>query len=260
MSKIGKALTKAKQESVLLERNAAGKLLEVSPPHHEPNFQQTATQKPRQNQLERNRVLSSFKNQHVMDAYNLLRTQILQQTAATKQNTIMVTSPGPGEGKTTTAINLGLSLARSEQYTALVVDMHLRSPKLHEYLDMKCSRGVIDHFMDGVPIPELLSSPDEKSFVILPSGKCLQGSTEIISSRTMKGFVQELKTRYADRYVLFDCPHLLNMPDSLVFLKYVDAILLIIEADKTTYEEVQKALDILEGHKILGLVLNKTRQ
>ena len=259
MSKIGKALSKAKQESAHLERSGGGKILEVSPTHPEPGTQLTLVQQPRRSQLERHRVLNSIKDQHVLDAYNLLRTQILQKTAATRLNSIMVTSPGPGEGKTTTAINLGLSLARNEQYTALVVDMHLRSPKLHHYLDMKCSRGVTDYLLDGASIAELLVSPNEKSFVVLPSGNCVQVSTEILSSKAMKGLVHELKTRYSDRYVLFDCPHLLNMPDALVFSRYVDAVLLVVEADRTTHEEVQKALKVLEGQRILGLVLNKYR-
>lgn len=257
MNKISKALSRARQENEERKREEAQgqDLGGIKSPR--PTLQQTAVQFPDPRQQERARVLSQVRDQQVLDAYNLLRTQVLHKTVGKDLNTIMITSPGPGEGKTTTAINLGLSIARNEQYTALVVDTHLRSPKVHSYLGLECAQGVTDFILDGVAIPELLVAPNEKRFVVLPSGRQLQSSTDILSSKAMQELVQELKSRYPDRYVLFDCPHLLNMPDSLVFSSYVDAVLLVVEVDRTRRDDVQKALAILEERNVLGLVLNK---
>ena len=260
MSKIGKALSKAKQESAQEGPQLAGKILGAGlQVHMRVPSPQTQVQFPERKLQGQNRVLSSLKEPSVLDAYNLLRTQILQKTVDRNLNTIMVTSPGPEEGKTTTAMNLGLAIARNEQHTALVVDTHLRSPKLHRYLGLQCERGLTDYLLNGAPISELLITPNEEAFVVLPSGCSLQGSTDILSSQAMKRLVRELKTRYADRYIFFDCPHLLNMPDSLVFSSYVDAVLLVVEAGKTKQEEIESALGILEGKNLLGLVLNKIR-
>lgn len=260
MNKISKALYKAKHESIQQQGKSETHVLEIgSPIKIKQADYRTTVQHPRPKQLERSRILSQIKDQHVQDAYNLLRTQILQKTANKSLNTIMITSPKPGEGKTTTAINLGLSISRNQQFTALVVDTHLRSPKVHHYLDLDCPHGLSDFLLDGVSIPELLVTPDENDFAVLPSGRSLQSSTDILSSQAMKELVMELKHRYADRYILFDCPHLLSMPDSLVFARYVDAILLVVEANKTKQEEIQESIDILKEQNILGLVLNKTQ-
>ena len=67
-----------------------------------------------------------------------------------------------------------------------------------------------------------------------------------------------MKERYPDRYVVFDCPDLLHAPDALVFSSYVDGIIFVVEAGKTSREYVQKALNLLEGRNIVGVVLNKT--
>ena len=262
MSKIGKALTKAKQESEQQNRNLEAKVQEFSRPTKPiPGPALTDVQYPNWNLQEKNRIFSTFREQSKQDVYNLLRTQILQQTVGLGLNTIMITSPGPGEGKTTTAINLGLSMARNDQYTALVVDTHLRAPKVHEYLGLNCEHGLSDYLLNGKPISELMVTPNEETFVIMPAGRCegLECSTDILSSLSMMILAKELKKRYSDRYVFFDCPHLLGMPDTLVFSSYVDTVLLVIEANKTRQDEVQNALDVLKDQNVLGVVLNKAR-
>ncbi len=69
-----------------------------------------------------------------------------------------------------------------------------------------------------------------------------------------------MKDRYPDRYVIFDCPDLLHAPDALVFSSYVDGIVFVVEAGKTSREYVRKALSLLEGRNIVGMVLNKTEK
>ena len=76
----------------------------------------------------------------------------------------------------------------------------------------------------------------------------------------MEALVKELKTRYPDRYVIFDCPPLLTAPDSLVFSSYVDGIVLVVEAGRTSREQIQNAVELLEGKNILGLVMNRGEQ
>jgi Mrp family chromosome partitioning ATPase len=69
--------------------------------------------------------------------------------------------------------------------------------------------------------------------------------------------VRELKGRYRDRYVIFDCPPLLTVPDSLVFSSYVDGIILVVEAGRTSKEQIRSSIELLDGKNILGLVMNR---
>ena len=74
----------------------------------------------------------------------------------------------------------------------------------------------------------------------------------------MEQLVEEMKVRYPDRYVIFDCPHLLDIPDALVFAEYVDGIVLVVDEGKTDRNNLNAALKMLEGRNLLGVVLNCT--
>jgi len=194
------------------------------------------------------------------DCYALLRTQVLQRTREKGQNTIMVTSVGKGEGKTLTAINLAMSMAKEMVHTALLVDTNLRDPKIAEYLCLDTTKGLADYLVSDIPLFELLINPGMQKLVVLPAGRPITISTEILGSPRMRHLVQEMKTKYPERYVIFDCPHLLDMPDSLVFSTYVDHVILVVEAGKTTRGDLQKTLSLLEGKPLLGIVMNKARK
>jgi Mrp family chromosome partitioning ATPase len=94
-------------------------------------------------------------------------------------------------------------------------------------------------------------------FVVLPAGPAFNGSTDLLGSPRMKELVMELKSRYPDRYVMFDCPCLLGTPDSLVFSSYVDAVVLVVEAGRTKREDIAASLDLLSDRNVVGVVMNK---
>jgi Mrp family chromosome partitioning ATPase len=75
----------------------------------------------------------------------------------------------------------------------------------------------------------------------------------------MQRLVAEMKSRYPDRYVIFDCPHLLGMPDALAFAEYVDGVVLVAGEGETARGDLKQALAMLEGRNLLGVVLNKSR-
>lgn len=258
MSKISKALDKARQEM----QSSFEQQEEISRPQipiqARFNRKITKIQEPNCKNLESNRIISAFKNQGLLDSYNLLRTQLLSKTKKQGWNTIMVTSASPKEGKTTTAVNLGLSISRDAMQTALVVDANLRAPSLEKILDLQCNQGLTDYLMDGADLSDLLVSPNQDKFVVLPAGRSIVETTDVLGSPRMRELVQELKGRYLDRYIIFDCPHILDMPDSLIFASYVSAILLVVEAGKTPRDQIQRALDTLKDNNVVGLVINKT--
>jgi exopolysaccharide/PEP-CTERM locus tyrosine autokinase len=169
----------------------------------------------------------------------------------------MVTSAVEGEGKTLTSINLAVSIARDVQQTVLLVDTDLRNPRVHTLLGCPEAKGLSDYLIRDVPIPELLLNPGVGKMVVLTAGNRLSGSTDILGSPKMERLVQELKGRYRDRYVIFDCPPLLTVPDSLVFSSYVDGIVLVVEAGRTSKEQIRSSIELLDGRNILGLVMNR---
>jgi len=259
MSKISKALEKARQE-----RGEEISAFEDAPKRTEApeapakSFSATKVVPLCDVHQEQHRILTAIRDPAVMDRYDLLRTQILMRTRDKGWNTLMITSVKPGEGKTLTAINLALSMAREAEQTALLVGTNLRNPQIACYLGLEeGAMGLSEYLLEDVPVSQLLVNPGIENLVVLPAGRPMRETTDIFGLPKMKQLVSELKTRYPDRYVIYDCPHILDMPDTLVFSSYVDAVVLVVEADRTPRKDILTALKTLEGRSIVGLVMNK---
>ncbi len=258
MGSIEKALEKAKrQRKINAEAEERVEVGEQTPFLERPIYTQTRQVPLDKSCLMGKRIYDPLCNPTIIDGYNLLRTQVLQKTRDSGSNTILITSTTKGEGKTLTAINLAISISREVAQTVLLVDADLRHPTVQKYFDLKVEVGLSDYLLHDIPIPDLLINPGIDKLIILPGGKAIPGSTEILGSPKMAELVQEMKTRYKDRYLIFDCSPLLVNPDSLIFSSYVDGIILVVEAGKTTTDQVKKAMEFLKGRNLLGTVLNK---
>ena len=260
MSKITKALDRAKEQRGEAGGRPPGPAAQPTPPPPKPNqvsYTQTQVVEQPLTPMSAGRMLSHVDDPALADYYSMLRTHVLHQTRDKGHNILMVTSVGKGEGKTLTAINLAISMAKESSQTALLVDTNLRDPKVAEYMGLSPDKGLADHLLDDVPMHTLLINPGMKKLVVLPAGRPISGATEILGSPKMRNLVQEMKAKYPERYVIFDCPHLLDMPDALVFSSYVDQVILVVEAGKTTRRDIRRTMELLQGRSLLGIVMNK---
>jgi capsular exopolysaccharide synthesis family protein len=206
--------------------------------------------------LECNRIVSGLSDPAITGAYKMLRTQVLQRMRAHGWSTLAVTSPGGGEGKSLTAINLAISLAKEVNHTVLLVDLDLRRPSIARHFGYEPAYGLRDYLLDDVPLTEMLFTPGVDRLVVLPGGQPLAESSELLTTPRMIRLAHELKDRYARRTVIYDMPPLLLADDMLAFSGNVDASLVVIQAGKTRKAEVQRAMDMLQGLNVVGTVLN----
>ena len=208
--------------------------------------------------LRQRRVMAAYDKGPFVDAYKILRTQVMHRLREHDWNVLGVTSPGHGEGKTLTAVNLAVSLAMETSQTVLLVDADLRSPSIHEVFGLDDCSGLADYLLDNQPVEDLLVHPGIGRFVLLPGGRAISNSTEILTSPKMVALVEEFKNRYPARIVIFDLPPLLHTADVLAFSPYTDALLFVVEEGKTTAEQLQRALLLVKNSRpVLGTVLNK---
>ena len=208
----------------------------------------------------RNRLVTATDNREAIAAYKILRTQVLQRMRSEGWNALAVTSPGEGEGKTLTAVNLALSIAQEVNHTVLLVDMDLRRPSVHRFFGMEPERGINDHLVHDVPLPEILFNPGAERLVVLPGRDPILNSSEVLSSPKMVRLVEELKHRYPSRIVVFDLPPVLSADDAMAFSPYIDCALLVIEDGATTRDAVTHAMEYLDATRVLGTVLNKAER
>jgi capsular exopolysaccharide synthesis family protein len=208
--------------------------------------------------LHRQRLIVGKEFFQAGEGYKLLRTRILQRTRPHGYNTLMITGPNQGEGKTLTAINLAISISQEVGQSVILVDMDLRYPSVGQYFGLSTGPGLVDYLINDIPLTQILVHPDGLGkLVLLPGGKPVTQAAELIGSPSMAALVQELKQFYPDRWVLFDLPPLLSVADALAFAPLVDGIMVVVEAGKTSKEDIGRCLEMLKPFRVLGFILNK---
>lgn len=192
----------------------------------------------------------------VSEQFRKLRTQLLTLNLPGQPKTIMVTSASEGEGKTLVSTNLATILAHDLHSHALLVDADLRNPALSRWFGLAKGRGLSDYLTGRAEIPDLLLKTKIAKLSILSSGTTRDNPVELIGSKRMEALVNELKSRYSDRYIIFDSSPLLATTEPSVLTKLVDGIILVVRAGATPRETVKQALTTIDPAKIMGVVLN----
>ena len=205
-----------------------------------------------------NRIIAGLNHKGARSAYKMLRTQVLRKMSENNWNSLAITSPGIGEGKTLTAINLAISLAREVNHTVLLVEMDLGRLSIARYFDFQPQSGIEDYLMGKIALSSIMVNPEIERFVLLPGRLPVEDSSDLMMSPQMVNLVTELKNRYRERIILFDMPPLLYADDALAFAPHVDATLIVIEEGKTQQDDLLRAVNLLKSHHIIGTVLNKT--
>jgi protein-tyrosine kinase len=190
------------------------------------------------------------------EQYRKLRAQILSSLRQTSKSTFMVTSADIGEGKSVTAVNLAIALAREIDHTVLLVDADLRKPSIHTYLGIRADRGLSEYLEGKVELSDVLIRTGIGKLVLLPAGTPPANPAELLASNRMKELAQEMKNRYADRYIIYDSSPILACADTVSLSRHVEAILLVIQGARTSEKTAKEALAILPGKPMLGVVYN----
>jgi Mrp family chromosome partitioning ATPase len=210
---------------------------------------------------EAERILAPGAPGPVGAAYKMLRTQVLRRLASIGANTLAILSVSTGEGKTLTALNLAIAIAADLGHTALVVDLDLRNPSVHERLGISPKVGIDDCLAGRRPIGDaLVRIAGYERLKVLPARQSVAQSSELISSQRMADLMQELRGRYADRVLLFDLPPVLLADDALAFSRLVQAGLFVVSERKTERAGLTRSLLLLDNLPIIGTVLNRSSE
>jgi len=211
-------------------------------------------------ELVRNRIVARRQKEPAADTFRILRTKVMQLMARNNLRSIAVTSPRYGDGKSTIAINLALSLALDVKQTVCLVDLDFRQPSVHRYLGIEPQLGLCDYLLHDTPIAQCLVRPSHERMVVLPTKSRLENSSETLGTPKMAALAQELKSRYPDRIIIYDMPPLLAQDDAIGFLPHVDGVLLVVREGATKIEEVRQAMHLLSNTTVVGTVLNNAAE
>lgn len=208
--------------------------------------------------LEKNRIVNVSSPNPAAAAFRMLRTQVLQRMTENNWRSLAIFSPSRNEGKTTTAINLAISLANDHLHTVLLVDFDLRRPTMAAKLGISPRKGTDDLLRGEARVEDCLYHPQGfDRLVLLPARSTMHNSSEAIAGRLGRELVAELRNRYPDRIVLFDLPPVLDADDALAFAPLVECGLLVVAEGSTRRENVLRCMELLRMTPIVGTVLNR---
>lgn len=188
--------------------------------------------------------------------FKVLRGQVLFSRERKTPRVIMVTSTFPGEGKTFVSANLAVSIALGIDEHVLLVDCDLRRPSLHGLLGYSHSQGLHEYLTGTMRLEELIIRTNVEKLSFLPAGSIPSNPTELLSSSVMKEFLEEVRGRYQDRYIIIDSTPSQVTAETNVLANFVDGIILVVMFGKSPKKAVKSTAGNLPGDKILGIVLN----
>jgi Mrp family chromosome partitioning ATPase len=204
-----------------------------------------------------NRIVLPQERGPAVNAYRMLRTQVLRQARALQARTIGIVSAADGEGKTLTAVNLALSLAAEPNQTVLLVDLDLHRPGVARLLDLPADQGLEDWLAGSGPIAgRFWRIQGIERLSILPAVVPVSGSSELLAGAPVKELLQDLKSRYEDRLVVIDLPPALLSDAVLTVAPLLDAVLVVGCEGRTRREDLARLREVLSGVRLLGTVLN----
>lgn len=191
------------------------------------------------------------------EQYRVLRHVLKGRRKLDACTTIAVSSAIPGDGKTTTAINLAAALAQDPDTRVLLVDADIRRSSISKYLELgdASGTGLVDMVQNAtLELKKAVRSLTRLNFSILQAGTPPEAPHEVLNSPRL-GQVLEEARRYYD-YIVLDSPPIVPVPDCRILAKLVDGILLVVAAHTTPRQLVAEAMDAMEPEKLIGLVFN----
>ncbi|MFF2447147.1 CpsD/CapB family tyrosine-protein kinase [Neobacillus sp. NPDC058068] len=191
----------------------------------------------------------------ISEQYRTIRTNIQYSAIDEEIRTIMVTSSGPAEGKSTTAANLAVTFAQLGK-KVLLVDADLRKPTVHHTFGEDNRFGFTTVLTKQKTLEKTVNETEEQDLYVLTSGPVPPNPAELLSSKSMEQFMEEAKAQFD--YVILDTPPLLAVADPQILANQCDGSILVVFSEKTEIEQAKKAKELLDHaqSKLLGVVLN----
>ena len=193
----------------------------------------------------------------ITEAYRSIRTSILfSSTEEHHLRSLIVTSPGPQEGKTTTICNLAITMAHSKK-KVLLVDADMRKPRLHEIFNKDNETGLSNFLSEQTGFKELIQKTNIDNLFLVSGGPHPPNPSELLSSHKMAEFIDQAKGEF--ELILFDTPPIAVVTDASILARAVDGVILVLESEKTSRRALPRVDQLLKEARgrLIGVLFNK---
>jgi protein-tyrosine kinase len=224
-----------------------------------PRIQETELDRAR---LETNRIVAYNSADLRARSFDMLRTQVLQAMDLKSWKLLAITSPTAGCGKTLTAINLALSIARQPERSVFLVDMDFQKPQVAKSLGLSCKDGILNvlHGRSTLADSIIQARVDECRVLVLPCEAATSNSSRWMASHAMNAMLRDIRASHASRIVILDLPPLLSSDDVIAVVPQVDCVLLVTAVGTSTVAEIKQCNRHLQSSDVVRVVVNKVEE
>jgi len=208
-------------------------------------------------ELDRLKIISgSMHNSKILNIFRELRTQLLK-TNKKKNFVCMVSSIAHGGGASYVASNLAAVFALDKSKTSMLIDANLYAPSLGQLIIGEAKSGITDYLSDvSLNIKDVVYATGIPRLRVIPIGDNSEGAAEYFSSDKMLHFIEEIRTRYSDRYVFIDSPPVTESSEARILAEIADVVILVVPHGRATLDQIEAAVQVVGKEKISGLVYN----
>lgn len=190
----------------------------------------------------------------VNECYNTLKANLLYMTDIEKNKVIQIESSVSGEGKTTLASNLGVSISFNEK-KVLVIDLDFRKPRVNRIFNVSNENGLVDFISDNIGFDKLIKQTSYANVDVITRGSAIYNPTLLLTSKRFTDLMQKLRGMYD--FIILDSPPVLQVAEYTHISKVSDGVLFVVCYGQTKRSQIMEAADLLNtnGVRVIGSVL-----
>jgi protein-tyrosine kinase len=205
---------------------------------------------------ERRIIYPESRNRNLVNRFRHLRTKLLELSGG-NNFTMVVSGASEGAGTSFMALNLAAAFAFDQSKTALIIDCNLRNPTLHSQLDLAAESGLTDFLEDSdYDIGKIIYPTGIPRLRLVPAGSQRENPAEFFTSFRMRQFLQAIRRRYPDRFIVLDTAPISESPDARILGDLCDYSMLVVPHGRITTTAAENAAQAFDPEKFVGAVIN----
>lgn len=193
-------------------------------------------------------------------AYRMLRTRLIQKLRTSQWKSVAITSPGTGDGKSLTALNLAINVARDKTCDVFLIDLDMRNPSICRYLGVHPPHELINYFAGAGQPADVFFSVGIENLAVAGNTTATEQASELLAGHRLEELLDYVSSVSANAVVFIDLPPVLVTDEALLVAPRVDTTLLVVSEGKTRRDSLLKARQLLAEFPFAGVVLNRSSE
>lgn len=201
-------------------------------------------------------VYAGMPDKKLLNIYRDIRTKLIRKSSG-KNFVLLVSSVCDGGGASFNALNIAAAFSLDEAKTSMLLDCNLHRSSFADLVGMEVEAGLTDYLVnDEIDAEDVIYASGVPRVRVVPAGTYTESGAEYFSSVRMTQFIDSIKSRYPDRFIVIDAPALTNSAEARILAELSDYVLMVVPRGKVTQQQIKKSREAVDRDKLIGFIFN----